>query len=160
MPSFGDIEDLLFPRRRSSGSSERHPVVIIDDDPSVREGLELHLSDRFELTLCASAREGVDAVNAETCAVVLDVSMPGEDGFWACTEIRRKVLEIPVIFYSAYQDLKDPYAIINNHSPFGYVVKGDDIQKLIDKLELAVKLQSMIVSNRKLVESLAKDITP
>jgi DNA-binding NtrC family response regulator len=156
MASFRDLDAFLTRRRGHARLAERHPVVAIDDDTSIRESLRLHLGDRYQLTLCASAREGVNAVDEETCAVILDVKMPGEDGFWACTEIRKKVLDVPVIFYSAYQNLKNPYAIINEHRPFGYVDKGDDIQKLVQMVDTAVKLQAMIVANRKLIQNLEK----
>ena len=109
----------------------RHVVVIVDDDESIREGLQILLTDSYDLILCGSAQEGVSSVNDDVCAVVLDVKMPGQDGFWACTEIHKKVPDIPVIFYSAYQGVKDPYRIINDHYPFGYMAKGGDIGELI-----------------------------
>jgi DNA-binding NtrC family response regulator len=130
--------------------------VVIDDDVAILRSLELHFGDQYRLVLCTSAREGVDAVDAETCAIILDVKMPGEDGFWACGEIRKKVPDVPVIFYSAYQDLKDPYVIINEYRPFGYVAKGDDIGALTPLVAVAVKLQAMIVANRKLIRDLEK----
>ena len=39
------------------------------------------------------------------------------------------------------------------HHTFGYVIKGD-VEKLIEIVNLAVKLQSMLVANRKLIRSL------
>jgi DNA-binding NtrC family response regulator len=156
MPSFRDLDAVLTRRRGSRGSSDRHPVVIIDDEAAIRESLQLHLGDRYQLALCASAREGVNAVDGESCAVILDVKMPGEDGFRACAEIRKKAPDVPVIFYSAYQNLKDPFAIINEYRPFGYVAKGDDIRKLVQMVDTAVKLQAMIVANRKLIQDLQK----
>jgi DNA-binding NtrC family response regulator len=134
---------------RDAGEAERpvrHPIVIIDDDPLIRAGLAILFGDRFETRLCSSAKEGIAATDVGVCAVVLDVKMAGHDGFWACDEIRKISPTVPVIFYSAYQGLKDPYAIINDHRPFGYVIKGESAQKLIDMVEVAVKLQSTVVA--------------
>jgi DNA-binding NtrC family response regulator len=159
MPSFRDLEGLLTRRKTPNSSTTRHPIVVIEDDAASRRGLELLLGDQYQVTLCDSAREGVAAVNEDTCAVILDVKMPGEDGFWACTEIRNKTPDLPVIFYSAHQNLKDPYSIINELRPFGYFSKGEDIQSFLNSLALAVRLQAIIISNRKLIRTLEQTKT-
>lgn len=155
--SFRDL-DALLNRERSAPASQppRHAIVAVDDDPAIRDGLMVLFRDRFDLTVCASAKEGVAAVDEDVCAVILDVKMVGHDGFWACNEIRKKSSSVPIIFYSAYQNVKNPYTVINDHRPFGYVVKGENAQKLVEMVTMAVKLQSIIVSNRKTIESLDK----
>jgi DNA-binding NtrC family response regulator len=155
MPSFHDLDAMLARFRTAGAEPERHSVVVIDDDVSVRESMAILLGERYKLFLCASAREGVSTVDEDTCAVLLDVKMPEEDGFWACAEIRKSVPGVPIIFYSAYQDLKDPFTVINEYRPFGYVSKGD-LKKLLDQLALAVELRASIVSNRRLIKSLEK----
>jgi DNA-binding NarL/FixJ family response regulator len=71
-------------------------------------------------------------------------------------EIKKKKFYIPIIFYSAYQDFKDPYEIINDYRPFGYVVKDGEIKKLLDMLESAVSYYCQIKWNSGLVEKLEK----
>jgi DNA-binding NtrC family response regulator len=149
------LENVLLNRRPGSDApSPRYSVVVIDDDKRMRDSLSFVLGERYELTLCATAKEGVDAVNEDTCAVILDVRMPEQDGFWACTEIRKKNADLPVIFFSAYQDVKDPYEIINEHRPFAYIIKGDDHTKIVEVVGLAVKLQSMAMYNRQLLDQM------
>lgn len=154
--SFDNLRTLLNNPQRAAAPAGRYPVVLIDDDDAIRDSLTDLLQDDYQIIACASAREGVAAVDESVAAVIVDVRMPGEDGFWACSEIRKKTPDMPVIFYSAYQDVKDPYAIINEHRPFGYVTKGQDIEKLLETLRLAVKLQGMIISNRRLIARLQK----
>lgn len=154
---FQDLDDLLSDAQESPATGQRHPIVVIDDDATIRDGLEFLLRSRYEVTLCASAREGVSAVSQDTCAVILDVKMSKQDGFWAATEIRKRFPDIPIIFYSAYQNLRDPFGIINEHRPFGYVSKGENVNKLVEVVDAAVRLQSLVISNRKLIESLKKN---
>ena len=153
-----DLQNLLRSPMSASadegGEPERPAVVIVDDDPGMLESLEFVLQDNYTVTLCSSAEQGVAAIHDEVCAAILDVKMSVRDGFWACNEMRRKVPDLPVIFYSGYQNLKDPFEIINEHRPFGYVVKGDDFSKLVEMLEVAVMLQATIVANRRLIRSL------
>jgi DNA-binding NtrC family response regulator len=139
---------------RNSASRERHPVVVIDDDKASRESLAFVLGDQYEVITCATAKDGVAAVHEDICVVIIDVRMPEQDGFATCDEIRRKCEDIPVIFYSAYQGAKDPMDIINDHRPFAYVVKGGNLNRLIDVVRLAVQLQSMVIQNRKIIRRL------
>lgn len=145
------------PPSRTSRPPERRPVVlIIDDDSSIREALHLLMSGRYELILCASAKEGVAAFNREVSAVVLDVKMEIYDGFWACDELRKLQADIPIIFYSAYQDAKDPYQIINQHRPFGYIVKDGNPKRLLDTLDTAVRLYQSAVRSRRIIDNLKR----
>jgi DNA-binding NtrC family response regulator len=135
---------------------ERPRIVVVDDDLNMRRSLETLLSDTYLVALASSATEGVAAMDEQTCAVVLDIKMKGYDGFWACTEIRKRYPDVPIIFYSAWQDLKDPYQIINEHRPFGYLTKDGDTVRLLDMLEAAVRIHRVTLYNKKLVEGLVR----
>lgn len=131
-------------------------ILVVDDDPAIRDALGTVLADAYTVVTCASAREAVSAVSDETMAVILDIKMKGHDGFWASDKIREKHPHLPIIFYSAYQDAKDPYRIINEHRPFAYLGKDGDIQSLRTTIDQAVRLYEMIVSNEKLIERLRR----
>ena len=149
------LENALLARSKGEDAqSARHQIVVIDDDLASRGSLAFIFKSQYEVITCATAREGVAAVNEETCAVILDIRMPEQDGFSACDEIRRLHPDMPIIFYSAYQNAKDPLEIINDHRPFAYVVKGGDLDKLVRLVGLAVQLQAVIVKNRRLLTKL------
>lgn len=134
---------------------EARPVVlVVDDDPTMRESLDFVLKDRYEVLSCASAKDGLAALREDVCVVVLDVKLRGNDGFWACDEIRKREPDMPIIFYSAYQDLKDPYDIINQHRPFGYIVKGTDLEILLNRIDMAVRIRKLLLENRRLLAAL------
>lgn len=157
MKPFDDLDAALDEDLEPGATSQpRAAIVVVDDDESVRQALNDILGERFTVTPCASAEEGVAAVNDETCAVVLDVKMPIHDGFWACDQIRKKAPNLPVIFYSAYQDLKDPFAIINEHRPFGYLTKDGNLKQLLSMLEAAVRLYQMTLHTKQLVRRLRR----
>jgi DNA-binding NtrC family response regulator len=136
-------------------NEERRPVIlVIDDDAETRDSIDYVLKDRYEVLLCGSAKAGLAAFRDDVCAVILDVKMKTHDGFWTCDELRKRQVDIPIIFYSAYQNLKDPYRIINEHRPFGYIVKDGDIRKLLDSVDTAVQLYKIILENKRLIELL------
>jgi len=134
----------------------RPKILVVDDDELVRSSLELVLGERYEVCLCASAEEAVAAVNDDTAAAILDVKMQGRDGFWACIQLRKRYPKLPVIFYSAYQDLRDPYSIINECRPFGYLVKDGNVDKLLGTVETAVRLYTIIQRNKRVADSIRK----
>lgn len=131
-------------------------ILIVDDDANVREALKITLGKKYDLIVCASGNEAIEKVNLPFFAVILDIKMEGKNGFETFIEIKKKKLYIPIIFHSAYQDLKNPYEIMNEFRPFGYVVKGADSKKLLDTLEAAVDYYNQINQNSILVKELEK----
>jgi diguanylate cyclase (GGDEF)-like protein len=80
--------------------------------------------------------------------------MKGLDGFATFVELRQRSPDVPIIFFSAYQDLKDPLQILNEFRPFGYVLKDGNPQTLADTLASAVAHYRQSLHNKKLVEEL------
>src|SRR6266511_4388458 len=108
--SLDDLEKMI---QSEGGSSHDRPVVVVvDDDVLIRSSLETVLKDKYDVRLCADGLAGVRAVDESTGCVILDVRMPTHDGFWVCKHLRKRAPDVPIIFYSAYQDVKDPYEII------------------------------------------------
>jgi DNA-binding NtrC family response regulator len=152
--SFRDFDEMLEKDTPSRRSVENRPLVlVVDDDEMVRRSLRAVLSARYELRLCASALEGLSALNEDVAVVILDVKMQGHDGFWACMQIRKRYPDLPVIFYSAYQDIKNPYDIINEMHPYGYVIKDGSTRTLLDLVEGAARLSVTRREYKRVVES-------
>jgi DNA-binding response OmpR family regulator len=86
-----------------AGSVKR--VLVVDDDANIRNivrhvlekaGYEVYTAENGEA--CVKA-----AVTAPPDAVLLDIMMPGKDGFDACAELKRieRTRDVPVIFLTA-----------------------------------------------------------
>jgi len=135
-PSF---KDLLRQRGNQAPTGQRERVLVIDDDPSIRDSLALELRRTYEVTLAESASQGIAAVSSRPAVILLDIKMRGEDGFFAYREIRKIDAVVPIIFHSAYQDLKDPYQVLNEYRPFGYITKGSDLAQLYRQLDQAIE---------------------
>ncbi len=132
-----DLEKLV---AEAGNSSHRAVVVIVDDDHFVRNSLAIVLKSKYELRVCADGIEGVRAVDENTDCVILDIIMPGHDGFWVCKHMRKRFSNIPIIFYSARHDTGSAEDVIAEYSAFGYVAKREPLSKLLSLVERAVKL--------------------
>ncbi|MEM7181768.1 MAG: SpoIIE family protein phosphatase [Spirochaetota bacterium] len=128
-------------------------ILIIDDDALVRESLSITLGKKFNVVLCANGNEGIAKTGPGVFAVILDIKMEGKNGFETFKEIKKKDIYLPIIFYSAYQDIKSPMEIINNYSPFGYVIKGGAGNELLHTIESAVDYYFQINQNALLVNT-------
>jgi FixJ family two-component response regulator len=81
-------------------------VCIVDDDPSVRRALKRLLQTHgYDTVAFASGRECLDGHEVDRAKIVIiDVSMPGMDGFELNTLLRASGRNIPTIFISAHGD--------------------------------------------------------
>jgi two-component system response regulator MtrA len=80
-------------------------ILLIEDDPLLRRGLQLALSRHgHDVRTADTGERGLDEFRASTPhLVVLDVMLPGIDGFEVCRRIRA-TSEVPVIMLTARGD--------------------------------------------------------
>ncbi len=136
--------------------TELPTVLIIDDDSSLLDSLRMSLRDQYNTILAHDPVNCLDQLDMNVSAVVLDIKMPGRSGFEVIEEIKYRFAQLPVIFHSAYQDLKDPIEILNEHHPFAYIVKGAGLHHLMSTLHSAIEYYEQFRFNRKLVEELTR----
>ncbi|GLW07368.1 transcriptional regulatory protein AfsQ1 [Microtetraspora sp. NBRC 13810] len=80
-------------------------ILLVEDDPSVRSGLELALTRQgHTITSYATGEEALDHIRARRPEiVVLDVMLPGIDGVEVCRRVR-KIDQLPIILLTARGD--------------------------------------------------------
>lgn len=78
-------------------------ILIAEDELYIREGLKDLLESEGYTTVCAE--DGLRAMDLfdkeKPDLVLLDIMIPGKDGYTLCREIRQRNAEVPVIFISA-----------------------------------------------------------
>jgi FixJ family two-component response regulator len=81
-------------------------ICIVDDDSSVRRALgRLTRSFGFDVETIASGRECLDGAYIDRAdCLVLDVSMPGMDGFELYALLQASGRDVPTVFISAHDD--------------------------------------------------------
>ena len=81
-------------------------LMVVDDNPAVREGLCGILEGQPDLKIvgtAASGREALDSIErVKPAVVILDVSMPGMSGIEAARRIKARFPGIAVICLSTY----------------------------------------------------------
>ena len=82
-------------------------IAIVDDDPSVREGLRSLLrSAGWRVETFASAQEFLARPGAEVpCCLILDLRLPGLSGLDLQKRMAEVELEIPIVFLTGHGDI-------------------------------------------------------
>ena len=84
-------------------------VMLIDDDPGIHESLRAVVEEAgYEFCGALGGREGLRLLDDEhPDLLLLDVMMPGMNGFDVCQQMREEGRRIPVIFLTAKNDIVD-----------------------------------------------------
>ena len=121
-------------------------VLIIEDDPRIRRVVQMTLQrEGLEVTEAATGEEGLDRIGERPFDVILlDLMLPGRDGFEICREIRR-TSNTPVIMVTARSDSHDVVA--------GLEAGADDyISKPFVPQELSARIRALARRSRGAVE--------
>ena len=82
-------------------------VLVVDDEPRVRELLRRWLEPwGYDVTEAGTASEALDVMLTEPASIVLlDIRMPGYDGFWLMERVRAKWPRTVIIMATGNDDL-------------------------------------------------------
>jgi response regulator RpfG family c-di-GMP phosphodiesterase len=125
--------------------SETSTILIVDDEPSGREILAALLrGERYQLAFARNGAEALDqAATLNPDLILLDVMMPGMDGFEVCRRIRAtpELAEVPLIMVTALDDRDSRLK--------GIEAGADDfITKPFDRRELLARVRTITRLNR------------
>jgi DNA-binding response OmpR family regulator len=118
--------------------TSKKQILLIDDDQKLNELLKSYLA-KFDMTVTAATRpeEGLLMLKRSSPhLVILDVMLPGQDGFSVCKEIR-KSSKVPVIMLTARGDVTDRVV--------GLELGADDyLPKPFEPRELVARIESVL----------------
>ena len=113
-------------------------ILIVDDDADIRNVLRLLLQERYEVSEAADGSAAVEYLrsNPDTDMVILDVMMPGMNGYETCDALR-EFSNAPVLFLTAKSAQADRIS--------AYSSGGDDfLSKPFSQEELLAKVGSLL----------------
>jgi two-component system response regulator MprA len=130
----------LHPALRFARHPQRVRVLVVDDEPFVREALERVLRiEGYEVCLAVDGREAVQAQARERAdAIVLDVLMPGLDGLAACRRLREAGDRTPVLMLTARDTIGDRVQGLEAGAD-DYLVKPFALEELLARLRALLR---------------------
>lgn len=130
--------------------ARRVRVLVVDDDPTIRDVLRILLTveftDQVEIRCTASGHEALGAVGWAPDVAVIDWMMPAMDGLETCRHLRREVPGARLIMYSSRLAAEgEPEAL--EAGADRYIEKGADTAALIDDVRSAMAASIHLISH-------------
>ena len=130
------------PALAAAGRREKPLILVVEDDEDAREVLQELLRDQYDVEAVGDGESAVKrAKELLPDLVLLDLFLPGLDGFGALTGLRREVKtsEVPVIFLSAQGDAETKSQGLSLGAA-DYLAKPFSAQELMARVDRTLKL--------------------
>ena len=116
-------------------------ILIADDHSIVRAGLRYFISDEKDMVVSAEAADGMEALvyvrNGECDVVLLDISMPGENGAYTLREMKRSRPDLPVLILSGHSEQQFAVSLLRAGAS-GYLNKESASEQLVQAIRIVV----------------------
>jgi len=115
-----------------------HRILVVDDDEDIRNLVAVMLkAEGYQVVLASTGKEALETLEKELAdLIVLDVMMPGLDGWEVCRQIKSNACtrEIPVIFLTVRQQPLDRIIGTEVLHASGYIYKPFEREELISTI--------------------------
>ena len=117
-------------------------VLIVEDDPTLRELLHELFSERYHCFAAKSAEEALSRLSADRYDVVLtDISMPGMSGLELLGQVKQRWPQTTVIIVSGIRDKEYAEGLVKMGA-FEYLVKPFELLDVYQSMARAMKLHA------------------
>ena len=125
------------------------PILIVDDEKSVRKLLMAILSNLFSTCFeAASADEALEILKNHHCGVILsDINMPGKSGIELLSEVTAAYPDIAVIMISAVVSSDTAIACMRQGA-YDYIIKPFNSHEVVMRIEHALEKRKLKIDNR------------
>ena len=143
-----------------SENARRSKILIVDDEPILQETLHaLLIEDLFDFHFASTGEEGIhQAEVVQPDVILMDIMMPGMDGFEACRRLRGKeeLRDVPIIFISALEEVSHK---VNAFKSGGndYINKPFQTEEVVARVSTHIALYRMRQELHDREESLRRD---
>jgi DNA-binding NtrC family response regulator len=128
----------------------RFAIYVIDDEQTIREGIQMSLEEDYQVSVYSEAETAIDAMDGDLPdLVLLDIGLPGMNGIEALAEIKRLSPDILVIMITAFEDINTVISAMKLGA-FDYVVKplhmdglAVTIQNALETIRLKKEVQAL-----------------
>jgi CheY-like chemotaxis protein len=117
----------------------KNRVLVVDDEEGIRLLYKKVLEEEgcCEVELAASGEEAIERLsNNSIDLLLLDIKMPGMDGFEVLRIVKERWKNLPVVLFTAYPNYKnDP----STWESDGFVIKSSDPRNLKNMVKIVCK---------------------
>lgn len=150
-----------------SNGEDKRILLLVDDEPSNIQVVNSILKDAYKIRIATNGAKALDLVKVAPPPdlILLDVMMPGMDGYEVCTHLKAEALtkDIPVIFLTGKTETEDETrgfdvgAVDYIHKPFSPAVVRARVQTHLTLRRIRQQLANQLLAIQKEL-ALAREI--
>jgi len=116
---------------------KKNRILVTDDNSEIREVIKILLQgEGYDVCEAKDGKEAIALVDESIDLIILDIMMPGMDGFRSCAEIRKKS-NVPILFLTAKTEDSD--------KTMGFALGGDDyLVKPFSYTEMLARVKALL----------------
>jgi two-component system cell cycle sensor histidine kinase/response regulator CckA len=122
---------------RPAAKDARERILLVDDEPQVRESVKrLLVGQGYTVVEASNANDAIriyDAAESEIDLVLTDVTMPGMSGYDLAEHLRTRAPDLPIVFMSGYAENPLGSGAVGG-SRTGYIQKPFQVEILVERL--------------------------
>ncbi|MCK5707068.1 MAG: response regulator [Candidatus Aureabacteria bacterium] len=132
-------------------------LLIIDDNPNIRESIKMVLEDTYSLKFFEDGITALEHIKESPPDLVIsDISMPRMNGIDVLRHIKKIDPTIQVIMLTGYASVESARAAVR-YGAYDYIVKPYDTEKFLDTIESSINLKHQILEDSKNIDKI-KDL--
>lgn len=115
-------------------------LLIVEDDKKVGGFLERGLrEERYTVDLCRDGEEALHLARSEDYdVIILDIMLPGKDGFAVCEELRDRGVLTPILMLTAKDSLEDKVSGLGTGAD-DYLTKPFSFEELLARIQALMR---------------------
>src|SRR5437588_13066375 len=136
-------------------------VLLVEDDPRIARFVSQALREQaYAVDVTADGEDALykAAIN-DYDAIILDVMIPGRDGFEVCRELRAAGSNVPVIMLTARDTIEDRVEGLDTGAD-DYLTKPFDVAEVLRRLRALLRHGHVVRPDRIVVADLVIDTRP
>lgn len=125
---------------KNKAMSDQKKILIIEDDLRIAQNISKGLLEKgFETEVAYDGKIGVKLALSNTFdLILLDLNLPGLNGYEVCSEVRKKKPSIPIIMLTALGETEDKIEGFERGAD-DYLVKPFDFRELLARINVFLK---------------------
>ena len=138
----------------SSDTGVRPPILCVDDEPNVLEGLVRNLRRHFTVATAPGGEAGLEVIarDGPFAVVVSDMRMPGMDGATFLRRVRETAPDTVRVLLTGHADFDAAIAAVNQASIFRFLCKPCAPDILVQTLQEAAEQHRLVTAERVLLQ--------
>jgi len=125
------------------GADHKHTVLVVDDEESVREAMEVLLEDLYDTLMAENGEKALEILKEKNAdLVILDLLMPGMGGMEALDRIKDLADPPEIVILSASDTAKLGIEAVRKGA-FDYLTKPYDNDELLETIKRSLEKRSL-----------------